>query len=128
VFLESADVRLRLDVPAQLPDLTVGSAARHNLFLAAKEALNNIVRHAAASCVNLRVRVLEQSLELEIEDDGRGLGTRSSPEPGADGLANMAHRMAQIQGRCETRSGKTGRGTLVRFTVPLSALDSPTRS
>jgi len=128
VFLESADVRLRLDVPAQLPDLTVGSAARHNLFLAAKEALNNIVRHAAASCVNLRVRVLEQSLELEIEDDGRGLGTRSSPEPGADGLTNMAHRMAQIQGRCETRSGKTGRGTLVRFTVPLSALDSPTRS
>ncbi len=128
VFLEDAGIRLRLDLPETMPALVVGSAIRHNLFLATKEALNNIVRHAEASLVNLRVRVLEHSLELEIEDNGRGLDPGSAPAPGADGLANMADRLIRIHGHCETEQGKNGRGTLVRFTVPLGALDSPTRS
>jgi signal transduction histidine kinase len=125
-FLEVAEIRLRLDVPPQLPDLAVSSAIRHNLFLAAKEALNNVVRHAGASCVTLRIRILDHTLEVEIEDDGRGLGSLSSPELGADGLPNMTNRMAQIHGRCDTLPGKNGRGTLVRFSVPLKGLDSPT--
>ena len=126
-FLEVAGLRLRIDVPPELPDIAIGSATRHNLFLAAKEALNNVVRHAGASCVNLRIRILDHTLEVEIEDDGCGLGDRSSPEPGADGLPNMANRMARINGRSENVPGKNGRGTLVRFIVPLKGLDSPTQ-
>jgi signal transduction histidine kinase len=128
VFLEAADLRLRLDVPPQLPDLAVGSATRHNLFLAAKEALHNVVRHAGAACVNLRVRIQDHTLVVEVEDDGRGLAARAAAEPGADGLPNMANRMAQVQGRCETLPGKDGRGTLVRFSLPLRELDSPSQS
>jgi len=128
VFLEAADLRLRFDVPSQLPDLTVSSATRHNLFLAAKEALHNVVRHAGATCVNLRVRLQDHTLVVEVEDDGRGLAARATPEPGADGLPNMANRMAQIHGRCETLPGKDGRGTLVRFTLPLKEFDSPSQS
>ncbi|MFM2241210.1 MAG: hypothetical protein RLZ97_65 [Verrucomicrobiota bacterium] len=123
-FLEVAGVRLRIDVPSMLPDIAIGSATRHNLFLAAKEALNNVVRHAQASCVTLRIRILDHALGLEIEDDGCGIGDRCSLEPGADGLPNMTNRMARINGRCEAIPGKNGRGTLVRFIVPLRGLDS----
>ena len=126
-FLEVADIRLRLDVPPQLPDLAVGSVARHNLFLAAKEAIHNVVRHAGATCVILRIRIEDETLIVEIEDDGSGLATRATPEPGADGLPNMATRMARIQGNCETLPGKDGRGTLVRFILPLKELDSPSQ-
>ncbi len=126
-FLEIAGIRLRLDIPPELPDLTIGSSARHNIFLAVKEALNNIVRHAEASLVHLRLRVSEHSLELDIEDDGRGIGTRTTGDPCADGVANMSKRMALIQGRSESLPGKNGHGTLVRFRVPLGALDSPPR-
>lgn len=52
VFLEVADLRLRLGVPPQLPELAVSSATRHNLFLAAKETLHNVVRHAGATCAS----------------------------------------------------------------------------
>jgi signal transduction histidine kinase len=128
LFLEVAAIRLRLDVSPQLPDLAVSSATRHDLFLAAKEALHNVVRHAGATCVTLRVRIQDHTLVVEVEDDGRGLAARATPAPGADGLPNMANRMARIQGRCETLPGKDGRGTLVRFSLPLRELDSPSQS
>ncbi|HEX7569127.1 MAG TPA: two-component regulator propeller domain-containing protein, partial [Verrucomicrobiae bacterium] len=52
-FLESAGVRCRLDVPMQLPNWRLNAEVRHNVFLAYKECLNNVVRHAAATEVRV---------------------------------------------------------------------------
>jgi signal transduction histidine kinase len=56
-FLSAAQIRCRLDAPTQVPELTVRSEVRHNLFLAFKETLNNAVKHSGCqakcrSCLN----------------------------------------------------------------------------
>jgi signal transduction histidine kinase len=127
-FLEPAGIHLRLVMPPELPAITIDSATRHHLFLAAKEALNNIVRHAAATTVFLRVHVRDHSLVIEIEDDGRGLAGRDPAAPGADGLRNIANRMAKMNGHCEYLPGADGHGTLARLRLPLKDPDNTPKS
>ena len=45
-YLTMAGIQCRLDVPDRLPVVTLTADIRHNLFLAVKEALNNVVKHA----------------------------------------------------------------------------------
>jgi signal transduction histidine kinase len=89
---------------------------RHNLFLAAKEALTNIIKHARASEAWFRVNVTVSALELAIEDDGQGFGPASAAA-GGDGLRNMRQRLAGIGGECRVES-RPGAGTRVMLRLP----------
>ena len=110
-YLASAGVRCRLDFPEQMPEREVPTDLRHNLFLVVKEALNNVVKHAQAREVSLRLSSTDRRLHIEIEDDGRGFG-QSPDAPGADGLRNMRQRMADIGGECRIES-RVGGGTKI---------------
>jgi signal transduction histidine kinase len=101
-----------------LPSLQLASAVRHHLYLAIKEALHNIVKHADASEVWLRLRFASDTMSVIIEDNGRGFEPTTPAVPDADGLANFRQRMHAIGGRCEQQS-RPGQGTIVTFTVPL---------
>ena len=116
-FLELASVSCGLDIAENLPRCPLNSKFRHAVFLAFKEALNNIVRHAGASEANLLIRVEREELVLALTDNGRGLGTRE-PGPGADGLSNMAERIRALGGRCDIQ-GAGQIGTTVQFRVPV---------
>ena len=69
-YLGVAGIRCRLDVPAELPPHVLPAEVRHNLFLAIKEALNNVVKHARASEVWLRAIVQPSSFCFVVEDNG----------------------------------------------------------
>lgn len=115
-FCEHAPVRLRLDIPPQLPDAALSSEVRHNVFLAAKESLNNALSHAAATEVRIRIAAETDHFTLSIEDDGRGF--TPGPNGDGDGLDNMRRRLAECGGTCEISSA-AGRGTTVHFKIPL---------
>lgn len=116
-YLSVAGLHYRLDVPEKLPSIQIPPEVRHNIFLACKEAVTNVVRHARASAVWVRLRVLPTSFVLEIEDDGRGLGGLDEKAAQTrNGLKNMRNRMEEIGGEFGFAPGATG-GTLVRFTV-----------
>ena len=119
-YLSVAGLRYRLDVPAQLPAATITPEARHNVFLAAKESVTNIVRHAHATEATIRLRLEQSSFALEIEDNGRGLG---GMDPKAaqlrNGLSNMRKRMTDIGGSFAMAGGPQG-GTIVRLTAPIT--------
>ena len=83
-----------------------------------KEALNNVVRHAEASEVRLRIQVEDGELIISVTDNGRGLQPATETAPGMDGLANMRERMSVLGGRCEIRSAPA-QGTTVLFGVRL---------
>jgi ligand-binding sensor domain-containing protein/signal transduction histidine kinase len=116
-YFEVAGLRYRLDAPAQVPNTPIPPEIRHNVFLAAKEAVTNVVRHAQATAARLRVRIEPGAFVLEIEDNGRGvagLETKST----RNGLRNMRKRMEDVGGQFSIGPGAEG-GAVVRLTVPI---------
>jgi signal transduction histidine kinase/ligand-binding sensor domain-containing protein len=118
-YLALAGLRYRLEVPSDLPHTPISPELRHNLFLAAKETINNVVKHAHATSAWLRLRLEPDRFTLEIEDDGRGLDA-DAHKKGRSGLQNLAKRMADIGGKFEI-TPRAGGGTVVRLTAPLQA-------
>lgn len=116
-FFRHASVRCRLDIPADLPLLRLTTEVRHNLFLAVKEALNNVIKHAQAMNVRVTLKLDAPVLSIVVQDDGRGF-TPDSQRPGGNGLRNMQQRLESIGGRVEVES-ESGRGTMVRFLTKL---------
>src|SRR5579859_949086 len=110
-FLRDANIECHLSLSDHPPDWPLASELRHNLFLTAKEALNNVVRHANASEVRLQITVTETCLTLVIEDNGCGF--ERPPESAlTDGLRNMRQRAEEIGGQFKIES-KLGAGTRV---------------
>jgi ligand-binding sensor domain-containing protein/signal transduction histidine kinase len=119
-YLAVAGLRYRIEAPAQLPAAEVSPEARHNVFLAAKESVTNIVKHAHATEACIRLRLEPKTFTLEIEDDGRGpAGSTSSAAQSRNGMRNMRKRMEDIGGKFEIGPGAKG-GTLVRLTAPFN--------
>jgi signal transduction histidine kinase len=108
-FLGLANIAWRLDDPLKPDDHAVDSRHRHQLFLAFKEALTNVVR--------LNIQVEHGQVRLTIADNGQGWAGAGQTEE-MDGVANMRTRLANLGGRFEVNS-KTGQGTIVRFDLPL---------
>jgi signal transduction histidine kinase len=118
-YFELAALSYRLDVPPRLPDVTLPPEVRHNVFLAAKEAVNNVVKHARASTARMRLKLEPERFTLEIEDDGRGLDPAAASS-GRNGLRNMRRRMADIGGEFSIVPAPE-RGTVVRLSAPMTA-------
>ncbi|MDR3458374.1 MAG: two-component regulator propeller domain-containing protein [Verrucomicrobiae bacterium] len=129
-FLRVAGIRCRMEFPLPLPVLRVDAELRYNLFLALKEALNNVVKHARATEVWLRLQVGEKGFTLSVEDNGQGLaaGAEAAAASGrissGSGLTNLEKRLATVGGRCEIHSAP-GQGTQVVMTVFISGGASP---
>jgi signal transduction histidine kinase len=117
-FLGLANIAWRLEGPLKLDDYVVDSRHRHQLFLAFKEALTNVVRHSGATEVRLNFQIDRGQVRLTIADNGRGWAEAGQTEE-MDGVANMRTRLAKLGGRFEIDS-KLGQGAIVRFELPLN--------
>jgi signal transduction histidine kinase len=117
-FLGLANIAWRFDGPPETADCELDSRRRHQLFLAYKEALTNIVRHSGASEVHLTLVIERQEMRLTVADNGRGLPAGMRTEQ-MDGIANMRARIEKLGGRFEIAS-QSGSGTRLQFHVPLS--------
>jgi signal transduction histidine kinase/ligand-binding sensor domain-containing protein len=127
-FLRTAGIRCRMDMPTVLPELHLRAELRYNLFLALKEALNNVVKHARATEVRLRLRLDADSFTVTIEDDGQGLPVGAAVENGerlvaGHGLPNLEKRLAAIGGRCIVQSARA-QGTRIELIVRVSDSDA----
>jgi signal transduction histidine kinase len=117
-YLRSAKIRCRLDVPMEVPPIPLPPEVGHHLYLAVKESLHNVVKHAGATEVWLRLQLTGESMTLVVEDNGRGFEIDGKVEADANGLDNLNRRLTGIGGRCEYRS-EHGKGTTTTFTAPL---------
>src|SRR5262249_28418871 len=71
-LFENSSVRCWQEIPTNLPKVPLGTEVRHNVFLAVKEALNNVLKHAGATEVWLRLVLQESEVSVLVEDNGRG--------------------------------------------------------
>ena len=116
-----ASIRCRLEIPEEIPEMKLGAKVRHNLLLAAKEAVHNVLKHARATVLRLRMECGVENLRLEISDDGCGLDPDASKIT-RTGLDSMRQRMADVGGSLEI-SFVPGQGTTVAFVVPWVAIE-----
>lgn len=118
-FFEDSAVRCWQEVPTDLPNVPLRADLRHNVFLAVKEAFNNVLKHSCATEVWLRLALVDSRVSLKIQDNGRGFNPRQ-PSPGGNGLHNMQRRLIECGGQAEIIS-QPGNGTTLRFGFPLGA-------
>ena len=118
-LFEDNPTRCRLDLPHDLPSLPLPPDVRHNIFLIVKEALTNALKHAGAREVRVVTKAADHTIEITVEDDGRGFTPATDTSLGKrHGLGNMRQRAGTIGGTLELRSA-AGTGTSVRLTVKL---------
>lgn len=92
---------------------------KETLYRVAQEALHNVVKHAQATQVSLRLGSDERQVTLEIRDNGVGFDPLGS-YPGHLGLQSMRERAERLGGGLSIES-RPGRGTRVYIGVPLNA-------
>lgn len=117
-FLGNSGLRFHFSRPADLVDRPIASKTRHHLLLAVREAVGNVLKHAAAKQVKIVMRLDGGDLEVRVEDDGIGFDTAQRAGVGHDGMGNMTRRMREAGGTLRIVSA-VGHGTCVTFRVPL---------
>lgn len=113
-YFQDTGVRCRLDLPPDLPDQRISTEERHHLFMAVKEALNNILKHAAATEVHIALALTDNQVTIEINDNGRGI-TAGRPDPTGEGMTNMRSRLDKIGGEFKLRSRSDGTTITLRL-------------
>ena len=116
-YLALAGLKYRLETPPELPTTPISPELRHNVFLAAKEAVNNVVKHSGADSAWIRLKLSPDRFVLEIEDNGKGLSA-ADQDKGRNGLRNMRKRMEDVGGDFEFAPGATG-GTRITLKAPI---------
>jgi signal transduction histidine kinase/ligand-binding sensor domain-containing protein len=128
-FLRPAGMRCFLEVPEVLPPVELSTEFRHNLFMMMKEAVNNVVKHARATQVRIRISMDSGRFKITIADDGCGFHMPTTPTTGerdsgltrrlsGNGLENMRHRIESLGGEFNLHSAP-GAGTKIEATLTL---------
>jgi signal transduction histidine kinase len=111
---------IRCDVTLPVEEFALDQERATALFRIFQELLTNVIRHAAATKVEVVLRYAEGSLLLEVIDDGSGIVETAIRSPSSLGLLGMRERAAPFGGRLEI-SPRRGRGTSVRVLIPVPA-------
>lgn len=106
-------IDVELELPGSVPRLP--PAVEHAAYRIAQEAVANVIRHAQASRLRLALQLEQDSLELQVADDGRGTGGAAEGR----GIAGMRERARELGGTLTIRAGGR-RGTLVTARIPLA--------
>jgi signal transduction histidine kinase/ligand-binding sensor domain-containing protein len=119
-LLTARDIRFRFLSTDFAPDLKAGANIRREFFLIFKEGINNIARHATCTEAEIEFIVNQDRLLLTLTDNGKGFDV--TKESNGHGLTTMRERALALGGSLDIVS-RPGRGTSLRFSIPLTPED-----
>lgn len=93
----------------------VSGKIRRMVFLSYKEILNNIVKHAQANQVRIKMEMEKDHFILTITDNGIGFNLAEKQKGSGNGLDNMRYRMEKIGGTCRFLPTKQGTAIQLNF-------------
>lgn len=99
--------------------LELNRKAKIYLYRIAQEALNNVLKHARASQVKVSLLKAAGSVQLIVEDNGRGINQEENCKGKGNGLYNMRERVNLLQGTMRLNS-TPGKGTTISIDLPLN--------
>ena len=111
---KTLDIELRVD--ADLDNL--GEAININVYRIIQEAMNNCVKHADASRVNILIKIKNKNLYLEFADNGVGFNKIILSKTKQFGLVGIQERVNSLRGKFELITEKN-KGTLLKFYIPI---------
>jgi PAS domain S-box-containing protein len=108
-----------IDVAPELSSIALPSETSAALFRIAQELLTNVMRHAAASHVRMRLYQAGDSVTLEVTDNGKGITRERITTPDSFGLRGMQERASLLGGHFHI-VGTSGVGTTAYVSVPVA--------
>lgn len=114
LLMERHNIVIKLEID---PDLAVPKEHRDSIYAIAKEAVWNVVKHAQATQVTLRLTTGEDRTILTIKDDGIGFDPAVSGQRHTLGLATMEERTMLVGGTFAI-SSSAGQGSLITVSIP----------
>ena len=118
--LEATGIKVQFDFRGL--DRRLSPETEITLFRIIQEAITNIVRHSAASEVNIQVIARNLRVSVNIIDNGKGFDVEAAfNAPESWGLRGIRERVAVVSGELSIES-EAGKGTTIRFHIPLEGV------
>jgi PAS domain S-box-containing protein len=114
-FQKRTRIRCKFHCRGQMPQFPPETAAA--IFRVAQEALTNVMRHANASLVNMRLIANDRGVRLSIADDGKGITETQLDNSRSLGIVGMKERILRVGGELQIHSG-LGKGTRLEINLP----------
>jgi PAS domain S-box-containing protein len=119
---QSQETEKRFDIKvnfiSNIPDTNLSIEITTALFRIYQEALTNAIRHANAHEIKSFLQIQENSIILEVEDNGKGIDTEKKRKNKSFGLLGIKERTFALGGTFELKS-HIGKGTLIKIVIPL---------
>ena len=116
-LFELVNTTCSVSLPDKIQHITVSGNHRRMVFLAYKEALNNITKYANATEVVVNMDMQGTFFLVSIYDNGIGFDPQLLENSTGKGLRNMRQRMTEVGGTCQIST--SDQGTSVLLTVPI---------
>lgn len=119
LYLDTFSKKTGIQVHSSLPDVLSFQNTRQeiHLYRIAQEALTNIVKHSAATRVDICLNITERCLQFSISDNGKGFNDLKEERQGGLGLIGMRERTNILGGKVYIES-TPGQGTTIKMEVP----------
>jgi len=117
---ERSRFRCRFHVQDLPAGIKVSSQVRHNISMAVKEAVHNVIKHADASEVVMHTEFTGTVLAVSVRDNGRGFVPNGHAV--GHGLTNMRRRLEDIGGKCSIQS-EVGKGSTVHIELDIESAE-----
>lgn len=115
-YFEPFNIDYTICFPDEVPFVKLSNEQRRNLFLVAKEALHNALKHSEATNIRFSMNYKKDWLCFQISDNGKGFDV-SKNKIASNGLRNMRKRMLGIDGTFDIETASSG--TCISFTLPV---------
>ena len=90
------------------------------LYRVIQESVNNVIKHAAASNLDISINQEADGIDVMVEDNGKGFDTAAVKQNDGIGISNIKNRVQYLKGTVEWNS-TLGNGTLVAIHIPIEA-------
>ncbi|MCU0446213.1 MAG: histidine kinase [Microscillaceae bacterium] len=113
-LLEAKNIQFKTVISENFANARLNIAQRRNIYLIFKEAINNALKYAECTEIQLNIQLIDNQLLMIIQDNGKGFDV--DLVSGGNGLQNFRKRAQELKGTCVTRS-EIGRGTQVELRI-----------
>ncbi len=113
-FENMESILVRTNIAKVIPNVEITGEYRRAVFLTIKESLHNIIKHANATEVNLKIEIDKKTVLIQISDNGVGI-IKTNTNPFSNGLKNMIERMESLGGKFNITGVD---GTIVTLLLP----------